>query len=93
MDAEEALEAKIQKLARTLHGEMFEEEFCFMHDSYADSRDRASGKNPMSQSYIDKVNKKREEFGVSPLSESGEATSSDTYEMCLEIVRRKFGKV
>lgn len=49
-----------------LHLELFPEEYDFMYDSIADARDRARGKNPMSQSYIDEVNERRINMGVKP---------------------------
>jgi hypothetical protein len=89
LDASEALEEEIQKEARRLQIEMFPEEFDFMFDSNWDANDRSKGINPMSPDYIERINEKRKEMGVSLLSESGRSTSNDTYKMCLEMVREK----
>ena len=48
------------------HLELFPEEYDYIYDSIADARDRARGLNPMSQSYIDKVNERRIKLGVKP---------------------------
>ena len=54
-----------------LHQELFAEEYDFMYDSIADSKDRAKGINFMSKEYRLKVAEKRRRLGVSQLSSSG----------------------
>ncbi len=81
LDLEEALESEIGSLASTLHIEMFPEEYDHMYDSFADSSDRAAGKNPMNAEYIAKVKARRAELGVSPLSDSGMPTSNDSFKL------------
>lgn len=51
---------------KKLHFELFPEEYDYMYDSNADTKDRRNGINPMSQSYIDKVNERRIKLGVKP---------------------------
>jgi hypothetical protein len=84
LDVEDERREKIEKLAKKIHAKKFPEEYDFGYDSFADAKNRARGINPMSQDYIEKVNKKRADLGVAPLSESGEATSNDTMKMCLK---------
>ena len=81
LDLQEALESEIGSLATTLHIEMFPEEYDHMYDSFADSSDRAAGKNPMNAEYIAKVKARRVELGVSPLSDSGMPTSNDSFKI------------
>lgn len=66
---------------------IFGEEWNFMGDSFTDSKDRSRGVSPMSREYIERVNKKRKAFGVSPLNNTGfgEEISSDLF--CEEVVR------
>lgn len=66
---------------------LFSEEWDFMSDSGADAKDRAIGKNPMSKKYTDRVNKKREAFGVSSLVETGYAEDRSSYLFCEDVVR------
>jgi hypothetical protein len=42
----------------------------------------------MSQEYIDKINKKRPDLGVSPLSERGRSNSNDTMDICIEEAKK-----
>jgi hypothetical protein len=51
---------------KELHLKLFPEEYDFMYDSIADTVDRKNEINPMSQSYIDKVNERRIKLGVKP---------------------------
>lgn len=66
---------------------LFGEEWDFMMDSGADSKDRSSGKNPMSQKYTDQVNKKRSVFGVAALSENGHSIDQSSHHFCEEVIR------
>ena len=81
LDHDEAIEEEINQLARSIHSDQFSEEYDVMFDSIADANERKRGINPMSDSYIKKVAVKREEQGVSPLLDSGEPMSRDTWEI------------
>lgn len=81
LDREEVRNAEILELARRIHIKWFEEEYVHFYDSVADSNDRARGINPMSHEYIERVAAKREEWGVTPLSENGMPLSNDTWEI------------
>lgn len=81
LDEDRELEAKIADLAVTIHAEMFPEEYDHMLDSIADAADRSRGINPMNAEYIAKVAARREELGVSPLSDAGMPTSNDSFKL------------
>jgi hypothetical protein len=84
LDGEDEESKKIEELARKIHAEKFPEEYDFMYDSLPDANDRKRGINPMSAEYVEKIEQKRSDLGVSPLSESGMPTSDDTLKLCLE---------
>ncbi|ALO34608.1 hypothetical protein CMT41_07670 [Colwellia sp. MT41] len=67
------IEAKDERsaLLTQLHGHFFPEETDFMMDSNVDAKERKRGENPMSQTYTDKVNAKREILGVPPIKDNG----------------------
>ncbi len=88
LDQEDIIKEKIDNLARQIHSERFSEEYDFMYDSIADASDRRRGINPMNKEYIEKIRKKRAEFGVSQLSENGMPIANDTRELC-EIEAKK----
>ena len=69
--------------AELLHEKLFREEYNCMYDSYADSRDRASGKNPMNDDYIFRIARKRAKLDVSPLDESGMPTDQSSMQLCI----------
>jgi 5'(3')-deoxyribonucleotidase len=71
---------------RDLKLALFREEWDFMGDSMADSKDRSRGINPMSQTYTDRVNKKREAFGVGKIGDPGFENYCDLF--CEEVVRQ-----
>ena len=71
---------------RDLKSALFNEEWDFMGDFIADSKDRPQGINPMSQDYTDRVNQKREAFGVGKIGEAGFQNSCDLF--CEEVVRQ-----
>lgn len=92
LDNQEAETQAIEELARKIHAEKFSEEYDFMYDSNVDANDRENGINPMSQEYIDEINKKRATLKVTPLSENGYATLDDSMLLCIEeakIIRRQ----
>ena len=75
------------KNAKKLHLALFSEEYDSMDDSYADSCDRNSGKNPMNQEYQAKVNRKRELLEVSPLSSGGLSADESAMEFCIKEIQ------
>jgi hypothetical protein len=81
-------EKEISELARKIHIEKFSEEYDFMYDSNVDANERDRGINPMSKEYIERISKKREALGVSPLSESGMPISDDTMILCIEEAKK-----
>ena len=89
LDAQEAEYNLIDKIARRRHLTRYPEEYDFMNDSSADASDRRRGINPMSQEYIAKVNKRRKEYGVSPLTVHGYASSNETLEACCQEVKNE----
>jgi hypothetical protein len=90
LDEREAAEEKLMKLARKIHSDLFPEEYDFMYDSYADAKSRNMGENPMRKEYADKVNKRRAELGVPPLTENGMAPNdNNSFEIALEIAKKK----
>jgi len=82
LDQQDAELKAIDELARKLHAARFPEEYDFMYDGIQDAEDRKKGINPMKADYIAKVEAKRSSQGVSPLSASGMATTSDTMAIC-----------
>ena len=81
MDNEDAVEIEVLELTKRIHIARFPEEYDHMYDSVSDARVRASGTNPMSDDYITEVNVRRTTVPVMPLSASGVATSSDSWEI------------
>lgn len=65
------LDNLVNRYTNALHAKLFSEEYDFMGDSIADSRDRARGTNPMSDEYENKVNQKRISMGFLPLKKDG----------------------
>jgi hypothetical protein len=60
-----------------------------MFDCVRDGADRDAGRNPMTSSYTEKVNRRRVEMGFKPLSDNGLATdgirgSRETYKFVLK---------
>ena len=91
LDAEEALFKQILEETQGLHTEIFSEEYDYMYDSIAEANKRAMGISPVSEAYIEKMNRKREFLGVSPLDSTGMATSGDSWTKCLEFIKKKKG--
>jgi|AntDeeMinimDraft_4_1070355.scaffolds.fasta_scaffold03640_5 5'(3')-deoxyribonucleotidase len=74
---------QVKELQRALFGE----ETDFISDSGVEYNERSRGINPMAQAYTDRVNKKREAFGVTPLSKAGYADGNSSDLFCKEVVR------
>ncbi len=84
---EQALQNEIDQRARSIHAERFPEEYDHYYDSTADAADRQRGINPMSAEYIATVAARREELGVSPLSEAGLPTDDSSWQHVFSDVR------
>lgn len=65
------LQAQYEKLIYELHATMFPEEYDEMYDSCSEATERRRGKNPMRDSYTQRVNDRRVKLGLSPLKENG----------------------
>jgi len=85
IDAQDIVNEQVNRVAKLLHGSLFSEEYDLMSDSISDTHDRKKGINPMSEEYIKKVDDKRRVLGFSPLSSSGQTTTNDTMEYCLNV--------
>jgi len=92
LDAKEALHEKILEEAHKLHIELFSEEYDYMYDSNADIKDRERGICPVGKNYIKRMNKRRESLGVAPLDSMGMPTSDDSWQLCLELIKKKRAK-
>jgi hypothetical protein len=73
-------ELEFQQRVRERHAELFFEEYDYMFDSLSEARNRQRGLSPMRASYLEKTNDRRVAMGFEPLSDSGHATSRDTYD-------------
>ena len=60
--SEKLKEKEKDSLTKKLHDVLFSEEYDYMYDSYADTRDRGEDINPMSKEYQEEVKKKRAEL-------------------------------
>ena len=69
---------QIERLSESLRCHIFPEEFDFQFDDYADYTDRRREVNPMSQTYSDKMNQKRQNLGIEPLGKDGMCRSLDS---------------
>jgi hypothetical protein len=77
-------------LISDLHAALFAEEFDFTFDSILDAKERRRGNNPMRDSYMEEVNKKRTDLGVSMLSSNGLASDQSGMRKCEEIAEGLF---
>ncbi|WP_218598617.1 hypothetical protein [Polaribacter sp. NJDZ03] len=60
-----------KEIEKSMHSELFEEEYVERYDSSSEAAGRKNGVNPMNEEYILKAEKKREELGVSKLGANG----------------------
>jgi len=81
LDREDAINAEINELARTIHIKKFSEEYSHMYDSITDANERSRNINPMSTDYIAKIDAKRAAEGVTALSSAGMSVSDDTWKL------------
>ena len=89
LNLKEKIREKIANETHSLHCKEFPEEYDYMYDSNVDAKERHKGINPMKQEYIDKTNKKREELGFAPLSDSGYAKDHSTDEHCYATIKHQ----
>lgn len=80
---------RAESLTRSIHQEMFPEEYDHMMDSISDANDRRRGINSMSAEYTAKVNARRSDLGVTPLGENGMPTDNSSWDAAkAEAMRR-----
>lgn len=80
-------ERAVYQKADKLHMKLFDEEYDYMYDSYADMKSRAAGINPMNEAYQQRVHDKRTQLGVTPLGKSGRPVDNSSMEFCRKEVR------
>jgi hypothetical protein len=80
-------EEEFQRRVRARHIELFPEEYDHMFDSFSDARERKKGRSPMNPDHLAGANASRIAMGFEPLSESGYATSRDTFRFVEERMR------
>lgn len=80
-------EEEFQRRVRARHIELFPEEYDHMFDSFSDARERKKGRSPMNPDHLAGLNASRKAMGFEPLSESGYATSRDTFRFVEERMR------
>lgn len=80
-------EEEFKRRVRARHIELFPEEYDHMFDSFSDARERQKGRSPMNPDHLARANESRMAMGFEPLSESGYATSRDTYRFVEERMR------
>ena len=79
LDLDDAIKVEVNELATTMHIKNYPEEYDLNYDDIVDSARRTKGENPMCKSYIEMVNLKRKNEGVTPLSSAGISVSNDTW--------------
>ncbi len=67
---------------RKLHMELFPEEYSFMMDSHADLKIRSLNQSPLSEDYLNLVNKRRASLGVSRFRGVSSGICDDTWQYC-----------
>jgi hypothetical protein len=80
-------EEEFNRRVRARHIELFPEEYDHMFDSFSDARERQKGRSPMNLDNLARANESRMVMGFEPLSETGSATSRDTYRFVEERMR------
>ena len=73
---------EIYLAVRQLHMLLFEEEYSFMMDSHADQKERASKNSPLTEDYLNLVNKKRADLGVSHFRGDNCGIYEDSWQFC-----------
>lgn len=67
---------------RKLHMELFPEEYSFMMDSHTDLKIRSLNQSPLSEDYLNLVNKRRAILGASHFNGAGSGICDDTWQLC-----------
>lgn len=81
------MQDSFKSLIDELQVKLFPEEFDYFYDSNVDANRRRLGENPMSEDYIQRMNKKREKLGFLPLTKNGYAQDSkETFEFCKKLI-------
>lgn len=65
-----------------VHMELFPEEYSFMMDSHADLKIRSINQSPLSEDYLNIVNKRRANLGVSQFDGVDSGICDDTWQFC-----------
>ncbi|RUO58665.1 hypothetical protein [Pseudidiomarina marina] len=78
------LENLIKRVADILYNCNFPEEYDFVYDSILESKERRQGTNPMHRDYIEIVQRRRLQLGVTPLGSNGKPTDLSSNEKALQ---------
>lgn len=94
LDGQQADEQRLDQLTRQIHAEWFPEEYDFFYDSCAEANIRQQGLNlpdrqqprhlgddPMSASYMQAVNQRRQALGVAQLEPNGTYHGQDSWQV------------
>jgi len=93
LNKKEEEERLAQEMVNKLHHELFPEEYDFMYDDHVACSDRDKGINPMNNSYILKVNQRRQSMGIAPLGENGMPdANSKSWQYCVDLVKNGHNK-
>lgn len=85
-EASLATQERREQVVSWLHAFLFEEEYDSMSDSHADAKDRARGVNPMDSDYQSQIAGKRAALKVPPLNAAGNATGTESRELCEKLI-------
>ncbi|GAA4824179.1 hypothetical protein GCM10011365_04110 [Marinicella pacifica] len=87
-EAVEELRDILNRFESKFHVTMFPEEYDFMYDDSVDYKARKRGENPMQESYQQKVNERRQKFGLEPLEDNGMVRYDDSIRYTKDKVNR-----
>ncbi|MDE4061721.1 hypothetical protein [Phaeobacter gallaeciensis] len=79
-----ASKEEVYMALRELHMELFAEEYSFMMDSNADLKIRSLNESPLSEDYLNLVNKRRANLGVSQYDGVDSGICDDTWQFCCD---------
>jgi len=77
-----------RKFRRSLHANLFPEEYDFMYDDHVDAKARARGENPMQESYQIRVNERRKKMGIEPPMSNGRVKYNDSSQYTTEVMKK-----
>lgn len=77
-----SLKEDIYLSVRNLHMELFPEEYSFMMDSHADLKIRSLDQSPLSEDYLNLVNRRRAILGASQFDGVVSGICDDTWQFC-----------